>query len=217
MKILGISTSSKITSVAVIDDDNIIAEFSSAKIKSEDLVVLIGRILNESQLDIKDIEAISVCKGPGSYSGLRGGLAAAKSFSQVLNIPLVSISTLRAIAYNLKYVNGTILVILDGTRSEVNIGLFSCNAGILKRLTKDLVVSINRAQEIIKQIKGEMYIISNVKEIDCNSLYCVDLNYSIPHAVNVARIGLEKIRAGNVDDFMSLVPEYLHAPNLSTK
>lgn len=217
MKILGISTSSKITSVAIIDDDNIIAEFSSSKIKSEDLVILIERVLNETGLNIKDIEAVSVCKGPGSYSGLRGGLAAAKSFSQVLNIPIVSVPTLHAIAYNLRYIKGAIFVILDGTRSEVNVALFSCNTGIIKRLTKDLVISINRTQEIIEQIKGEMYIINNVKEIDCKKLLCLDPYYSIPHAVNVAKIGLEKIRTGDIDDFMELVPEYLHAPNVSIK
>src|SRR3989338_3960275 len=103
MKILGISTAGKIIDVGLIDEDKILSEFSSSQLKSEDVVVLIEQIFCEANFEIKEIDAICVAEGPGSYSGLRGGLAAANSFSQVLNIPLVGVSTLEAIAYNIKY------------------------------------------------------------------------------------------------------------------
>lgn len=100
--ILNIETSTKKCSVALFDDFRLISEKSLISDKyshSENLTVFIEEIFNEIQYSIKDLDAISVSKGPGSYTGLRIGVSTAKGLSYALNKPLISISTLKSMAY----------------------------------------------------------------------------------------------------------------------
>jgi tRNA threonylcarbamoyladenosine biosynthesis protein TsaB len=90
---------------------------------------------------------VAVAVGPGSYSGLRGGLAVAKTLAQTLKVPLAGISTLEAIAYNLINVEGTMAVILDAKADEYNFALFGASRGKLKRLTGDMVLKANVIKE----------------------------------------------------------------------
>ena len=206
MKILGISTATKVASVAVIDDvatphaTSLLAEFTSAEIKSEDIIVLIDRICKDINFDIKNIDAIAVATGPGSYSGLRGGLAAAKSLAQVLNVPLAGVSTLEAIAYNFAGTEGTIAVVLDAVRDENNFALFTSDSKTIRRLTDDMVVSKTRVAELLSGIKGNIRVTGP--------------SDNLAYGKSVAMIGLARIKCGKTEDYLSLVPEYSHMPNI---
>ena len=200
MKILGISTATKVTSVAVIDDEKVLAEYTDGRARSEDVTVLLNRIFEETGLDIKNIEGLCVATGPGSYSGLRGGLAAAKSLAQVLNVPLAGVSTLEAIAYNFKNTECTIAVVLDAVKDENNFALFTSDTNKVRRLTDDMVVPKARIEELLKQIKGKICVTGP------------DNNFA--YGKNVALIGLAKIKEGKTEDLLSLVPEYSHMPNI---
>ena len=206
MKILGISTGTKVVSVAIVDDVETLCtaslqcEFTSSNVKSEDIVVLIDRICKDISFDINDIEAVAVATGPGSYSGLRGGLAAAKSLAQVLNIPLAGVSTLEAIAYNFKNTECTIAVVLDAVKDANNFALFTSYSNKVRRLTDDMVVSKSRVEELLKQIKGKIFVTGP------------EDNYA--YGKNVALIGLAKIKEGKTCDFLTLTPNYSHMPNV---
>jgi len=211
LKLLGISTASKVTSAGLIDGNKVVAEFTSSDIRSEDLVVLIDKIFEETGQNINDVEAIAVAQGPGSYSGLRGGLAAAKSFAQVLNIPVVGVSTLEAIAYNLVGVKGTIAVIMDAVKDEVNFAMFTSDSKQLRRITEDFAVSVTRLKEVLGRIEGELHIISN---IELDGEYKNTIVRGIPSGINVAMIGAGKISSGAKSDLLKLYPEYSHTPKL---
>ena len=135
MKHLGISCAVDTIGAALIDENKILAEFSTSgrDAKSENLVSIIDSVLSKADTSISKINGISVTRGPGSYSGLRGGLAVAKSFSQSLKVPLAGVSTLDAVAYNFIDNTGTVAVMLHACKDEYNTALFAINAGKINR------------------------------------------------------------------------------------
>ena len=140
MNILGLSSATKIISIGLIDDERLLASTTIADLRAEKLLFY----TQEAEITPEQIEAIAVAQGPGSYSGLRGGLATAKTLAQTLNVPLVGVSTLEAIAYNLIDISGTIAVVLDAKSDDYNFALFGADQGKLKRITADMVLPLNQ-------------------------------------------------------------------------
>lgn len=214
MKILGISSATKVVSIGLIDDEKVLAETTVSDLRAERILFY----AKEAGIDPKQIEGVAVASGPGSYSGLRGGLAAAKTLAQTLEIPLVGVPTLDAIAYNLIDIEGTMAVILDAKSDEYNFALFGVSEGKLKRLTDDLVIRIDPLVKKLEKITGKLYLAGNLKELRLklrkDNFHFAEDVHSHPYGVNVARLGLEKIKAGQTDDPMKLVPNYSHKPNI---
>lgn len=122
--ILSIETSTKICSVALHKDGELVAlsELYQEKSHSAFLSVLIDQVLKQSSYSIKDLEAVAVSKGPGSYTGLRIGVSTAKGICYGQNIPLISVNTLLGMTYGVsKYYNEEELLcpMLDARRMEV--------------------------------------------------------------------------------------------------
>jgi tRNA threonylcarbamoyladenosine biosynthesis protein TsaB len=186
MPILGISSATKVISIGLIDDEKILIDQTVDDIHAEKIM----HYVKEAGVEARQIEGVAVTQGPGSYSGLRGGLAAAKSLAQALNIPLVGIPTLDAIAYNRIGQDGKVAAILDARWDEVNFALFEISAGQLKRLTDDQVVKIG--------------------ELDDRG---AERETGHPYGVNVAKLGLLKLRDGQKDDPLTLIPHYSHKPH----
>lgn len=124
MKVLGIDTSSNVASAAVIDDDKIIAEFTLNlnKTHSQLLMPMIDNMLSACECDIKDIDLFAVAVGPGSFTGLRIGIATAKGLAHACGKKIVPVGTLEALAYNLPYAEHIIVPIMDARREEVYTG-----------------------------------------------------------------------------------------------
>ncbi len=215
MKILGISSATKVISIGLLDDDKVLVETTVSDIRAEKLLFYV----KEAGIKPEEIEAVAVAIGPGSYVGLRGGLATAKSLAQTLNIPLVGVSTLEAIAYNLVDIEGTMAVILDAKSDEYNFALFGAHEGKLQRLTDDLVVRFDKIQEKLKMISGDMWVIGKMeglrdREKEQKNLHIAEEIHSHPYGINVARLGLLKIKAGETADPLKLTPNYSHKPNI---
>lgn len=104
MKILAVDTSSKLCSVAILEDTNLIKklELDNGLTHSETLMPLIQEIFEKSNLALKDIDLLVSDIGPGSFTGIRIGVATCKAFSDSLNIPCIGISSLKVLAYNAK-------------------------------------------------------------------------------------------------------------------
>ena len=102
MKVLALDTSSKICSVAIVEDGKVLKEKHGDGLRehSQTLLPMIDEILKESNLSIKDINLVGCCKGPGSFTGIRVGLATVKAFSDANNIPIVGVNSLEALAYS---------------------------------------------------------------------------------------------------------------------
>jgi len=214
MKILGISSATKVISIGLIDEEKVVVETTVQDIRAEKIILY----LSEAQIKPEQIEGVAVAQGPGSYSGLRGGLATAKSLAKTLNVPLVGVSTLAAIAYNLIEIEGTMAVILDAKRDEYNFALFGASQGKLKRLTDDLVLQIDKIAAKLSKISGKIHLVGNLKEIKgklkgSNFHFAEDM-HSHPYGINVAKLGLLKIKAGETEDPLKLTPNYSHKPNI---
>ncbi len=200
MYILGISTASKYISVALNEDLSAIAECSlkGKDLGSEALVFFIKDIFSRVSFDKKNLEAISVVIGPGSYSGLRGALACAKTLAQVLKIPIVAISALEAIAWQFVGHKATIISLMDAKSDEYNMAVFTSDGKKLFRKTEDFVITAKQMEKTLKKIKGEVIV--------------ADKNF--PSGASCAALGYLKMKEGKTEDLFKLVPKYSHTPNI---
>lgn len=125
MKILSIDTASDLCTVAVLEDENCIKEIivNDARNHSEKIIPVIEQALQETNLSLKDINLFVCDKGPGSFTGIRIGVGTVLAFQDSLNIPCVGISSLEALAYNVKQ-NGLVCSLIDAKNNNVYLGLF---------------------------------------------------------------------------------------------
>ena len=153
MKILSIDTSSDICSVAILEDNTVIKELHIDDIKthSEKLMPLIKNIFDECKLNLDNIDLIACSKGPGSFTGIRIGIATAKAFADSRNIKTIGISSLDGLAYNIEN-TGLTCSLIDARNSNVYLGIFENN--ILKGEYK--ACSIDAAIELLLNI-GRRY------------------------------------------------------------
>jgi tRNA threonylcarbamoyladenosine biosynthesis protein TsaB len=125
MKMLAVDTSSAICSVALLDDEMLIDEINldNGRTHSENLMPLIDELLNTNNMKVKDIEFISCCVGPGSFTGIRIGVSSIKAIAEVLNIKLASVTSLDAPAANVNN-SKTIATIIDARNNQVYCGIY---------------------------------------------------------------------------------------------
>ncbi len=136
MKILGIDSSGMVASVAIIQDDIKVAEYSVnyKKTHSQTLMLMLDEIVQMTELNLEDIDAIAVAAGPGSFTGLRIGSATVKGLGMALDKPIISVPTCHALAYNLWGVSGLVCPIMDARRNQVYTGVYEFTEGKLNCL-----------------------------------------------------------------------------------
>ena len=156
MKILALDSSGLVASVAVVENDNLIAEYTMnhKKTHSQTLVPMLDEIRNMIELDMATIDAIAVAAGPGSFTGLRIGSATAKGFAQALNIPVVSVSSLEGLAANLYGTKDLICPMMDARRSQVYTGIFQYEGERLEARLPDTAIAVAELIDILNE-KGE--------------------------------------------------------------
>ena len=132
--ILAIDSSSLVATVAIVSRDTVIAEYTTnlEKTHSQTLLPMIDEIFKMTGLDKKNLKAVAVTNGPGSFTGLRIGAATAKGITLALNIPIISIPTLEATAYNMNFTEKLICPIMDARRHQVYTGIFRCKETTLE-------------------------------------------------------------------------------------
>lgn len=128
MKILAIDSSGMVACVAVVNDDLVMGEYTVnyKKTHSQTLLPMIDTLVSFLELDIKDFDAIAVTTGPGSFTGLRIGVATAKGLAQALDIPIIQVPTLQGLAYNMVSVakDAYVCPIMDAKRNQVFTGIY---------------------------------------------------------------------------------------------
>ena len=129
MKILGIESSSLVASIAIVEDDNMLAEYTVnfKKTHSQTLLPMLDEVMRMLGMELQEIDAIAVSGGPGSFTGLRIGAATAKGLGFALQKPLIHVPTLDATAYNLFGSDALICPIMDARRNQVYNGLYYCD------------------------------------------------------------------------------------------
>lgn len=126
MKILALDSSGLVASVAVVEDDVLIAEYTMnyKKTHSQTLLPMLDSVKQNIELDLESIDAIALAAGPGSFTGLRIGSATAKGLGMALNKPIVPVPTVDGLAYNLYGTDKLICPLMDARRGQVYTGLY---------------------------------------------------------------------------------------------
>ena len=215
MKILSIDTSSKICGIAVLEDKKLIKEIllDNGLTHSETLMPIIKNTLEDINLSLNDMDLIVCDKGPGSFTGIRIGVATTKAFSDSLNIKAIGISSLESLAYNVKS-EGVICSLIDAKNDNVYVGVFENIDGkyILRRN-----LSTENISSLLEEFKDAEYNItfvgdgttnykSQILEVLPNSIFVEDNNLS---AYNLGLAGLKHFEDNIFDD---VLPLYLRKP-----
>ena len=126
MKILALDSSGLVASAAIVEDDVLIAEYTTdyKKTHSQTLLPMLDEIRQMIDLDLHTIDAIAISAGPGSFTGLRIGAATAKGLGLALNLPLVEVPTLEGLAFNLWGTDKLVCPIMDARRNQVYTGIY---------------------------------------------------------------------------------------------
>ena len=158
MKILAIESSSLTASVAIVEDDIMVAEYTInyKKTHSQTLLPMIDEMCNLTEYQLEQIDAIAVSAGPGSFTGLRIGSATAKGLGFALNKPLIHIPTVEAMAYNLCYTNEYIIPIMDARRGQVYTGIYKGMNGKIEEVEEQSVTMIDDLLDQAKKIQGKV-------------------------------------------------------------
>lgn len=218
MSILAIDTATQVSSVAVASEEKLAAELTmQARLThSETLMPHIEQVLQMAGVKKAELDGIAVSIGPGSFTGLRIGLAAAKAMAYVLNKPLVGVSTLAALAAHFPVPGVKIVSLLDAQKGNAYREVFRWEQG---RLIREQSVDIASLADIVadcsemagaviltgdivaKKIRGRMVLPANVQVAPAQQI--------MPRAANVAMLGLQRLAAGEQDNVMDLEPWYI--------
>ncbi len=159
MKLLAIDSSGLTASVAVLADGIMTAEYTVThkKTHSQTLLPMIDTIVDMLQLDLQEIDAIAVAKGPGSFTGLRIGSATAKGLSFVLGKPIIPVPTVDAIAYNLYGTQALICPLMDARRNQTYTGIYTFEQ---KENTMEFLVLSEQKAAAVNEILEEVNLLA---------------------------------------------------------
>lgn len=218
MIILSVDTSTESASCAVLDDEKLLGEtsFNYKKQHSVILMDMIEDLLSKLHIDISEIDGFVVSKGPGSFTGLRIGMAAVKGLAFGCNKPLVSISTLDSLAFNMAFSEGIICPIMDALRNNVYTGLYNFNGEVLNKITDNIVVSIDELAAMLSSEGKAVYFVGDgiykfkdfFKE-KLSNCYFAPTHLNIAKAASLGELGLKLLEAGVSEDLNTCTPIYL--------
>lgn len=154
MKILGIDSSGMVASAALVENDVTLAEYSVnyKKTHSQTLLPMLDEIVRMTEQDLKEVDAIAVAAGPGSFTGLRIGAATAKGLAMALDKPIVPVPTCHALAYNLWGTDKLVCPILDARRSQVYTGVYEYEDGVQRVLCEQTAMDIEELIVILEEM-----------------------------------------------------------------
>jgi len=152
MKILALETSAKAVSAAVTEDGKVLCSGyqDTGLTHSRTLMPIVEHILKNTGLSVADMDAIAVAAGPGSFTGIRIGIAAAKGLAFAAEKPCIGVSTLSAMARNVAFCDGLIICAMDARRNQIYNALFEAKDGVLTRLTPDRAIALAELAEELR-------------------------------------------------------------------
>jgi len=216
--ILALETATTVASIAIIDQDKVLGEvfLNTRKNHSEVLMPIVDKLLKFINREITDMEAFAVAIGPGSFTGLRIGLATAKGMAQALNKPVIGVPTLDGLARNLIDVNGLVCPILDARKNELYTAVYNCHEHVCERITDYMALSPQQLSERFAKFDREITILGDAVAPFGQLLINGESSISIasqanrfPRAAQIAAIAQERLERGERDDLFKLAPLYI--------
>lgn len=214
--ILAFESSAKAASVALMEDGVLLAESfqNNGKTHSATLMPMAEAIMKECGVKPEDLQCVAVAIGPGSFTGVRIGVAAAKGLAWAAEKPCCGVSTLLAMASQMKMVSGIICPVMDARRAQVYNALFSSDGKTLTRLTPDRAISMEELQTELESFEKPVFLVGDGSKLCYNTLKRENLVFPPPHleqqrASGVAMAAEEMVRNGELVSPEKLVPNYL--------
>lgn len=223
VKILALDSSGLVASVAVLEDENCIAEYTMnyKKTHSQTLLPMLDAVSQMVELDLQSIDAIAVAAGPGSFTGLRIGSATAKGLGQALNKPLIGIPTVDGLAYNLYGTDKMICPLMDARRNQTYTGLYEFKKEEgryeLSVIKEQCAVSLEEIIECINEKNREVIFLGDGVPVFQSAL---EEKLTVPfsfapascnrqRAAAVGTLAFSYLRQGKVETAAEHMPEYL--------
>ena len=221
MKLLALETAAKAVSAAVTEDGKVLASAyqDTGLTHSRTLMPLVECLLKNTGMTAGDLDAVAVSAGPGSFTGVRIGVSAAKGLAWAADKPCVPVSTLAALARNVAFMDGLVVCAMDARRQQVYNALFEARDGALTRLTEDRAIALSDLAEELrsdprpKTVLGDggrmTYAFLAAEGIPCR---LAPANLVKENAVSVALEAEAVARAGGLVTAQELAPVYLRPP-----
>ena len=218
MKILALESSARAASCAVVADGAPIASAFQATglTHSRTLLPMVEAMLQNSELTLESMDAIAVAAGPGSFTGLRIGVSAAKGLAWALDKPCVAVSTLEAMAQPLSHLETTLICAMDARRQQVYSAVFAAGGGALRRLAPDraialadLAAELDPAQRYTVVGDGAALCRDALTAMGFSACSLAPGHLLLQSAVGVGLLGETLARAGKTVSPQELVPVYL--------
>ena len=214
MKYLVADTSSSVCGVGIFEDDRIISinEIDDGRTHSENFMPLVKKCLDEAKMDIKEIDYIGVVVGPGSFTGIRIGVASCKAMAEVCGSKVIPIISLDSLAENCNMKSSTICSLIDARNNQVYCGIYDAKINKIEEyIADDINIVIERVLKyeditfvgngaiLHKQLIEEKFENKKISFCDNNK----------QNVESLGKIVFEKIKKGEIVDNDELIPIYL--------
>jgi len=225
MKLLAIETSTMIGSVALTDDNELLAEYQIGirATYSDILFPAIDHILKSANVSIQEVDAFALAQGPGSFTALRIGISVIKGLALANNKPVIAIPSLDALAHNMCFSDILICPLIDARRDEVYTAFYKREDGhTLKKLTPDRAIV---PEILLDEIREEVVFLGDgtdlykdliVRKLKEKVLFS-PLHLKYPRASAIAQLAFKKLNLNEVSDIEVMTPLYVRPPEAETK
>lgn len=221
MKILAIDTSAAAASVCIAQENKIIGEFfiNTRLTHSQTLIPMIEQLANNTGTNLKEFEAIAVNAGPGSFTGVRIGVAAVKGLAFADNLPCVPVSTLESMAYNMLGNDCIVCSVMDARCSQVYNAMFRVRSNKIERLCDDRALALSDLKLDLQNYCERVVLVGDGAELcakylenSFENVFIAPINKRIQTASSVACVAFENMKIGKTVSAAELMPFYLRLP-----
>ena len=219
MKILALDSSGLVASVAVMEDEILLAEYTMnyKKTHSQTLLPMLDEVSRQIELDLSTVDAIAVAGGPGSFTGLRIGSATAKGLGLALDKPLISVPTLEGMAYHFYDTEALVCPLMDARRSQVYTGIYRCRKGELQEVVGQSALAVTELADRLNALGEEVILLGDGVPVYREIL---EQQLTVPHtyapahlnrqrAGALAALAMKRFAAGDVESAAEHKPDYL--------
>ena len=221
MKLLAVDTSAKAASVCLASDDSIIGEFfvNTALTHSQTLMPMLEQLLESTGTKIGDLGAIAVNAGPGSFTGVRIGVAAVKGLAFANDLPCVPVSTLESMAYNCLGMDCVVCAVMDARCSQVYNAMFRVTGERVERLCEDRALALSDLREKLAKTEAPVMLVGDGARLCAGYLAessadarLAPMSIRMQTASSVAQAAFESLKNGGAVSAAELMPVYLRLP-----
>ena len=222
MKILAFDSTAKVASVAVCEDERVLASYSidNGLTQSELLLPMAEDMLRSLKMSFDDVDIYAAAVGPGSFTGVRIGVSLVKGLAFAKNKPCVAVSTLEALAENIAPLRGILVPLMDARRSQVYTALFRSDGHTLSRISEDTAISISELADMLSEqfgeriyLSGDGYTVAYPRLLELGVRVEATPELLINEsAASVARVAYRKYLNGEYTSDLEISPTYLRLP-----